>query len=51
MWVLRVAWLGYKCNLHCAVNLFTLDVKVRSVPNGSFYVVVNWLPDDGGKIG
>jgi hypothetical protein len=38
-----VAWLAYKCNLHCGVNLCTVDVKGRSVNNGSFCVVVNLM--------
>jgi hypothetical protein len=37
---------NYKCILLCAVKQHTLDVKGRSVPNGSSYVVVNQLTDD-----
>jgi len=31
--------------------LHTLDVKERSLPNSSFYAVVNQLPDGGQKTG
>jgi hypothetical protein len=49
--VIRVAWLAYQCNLPCGLQLCTLGVKGRSVPNGCCYAVVNRLPDCGQKIG